>query len=134
MLITEPMWGRSRSLPFRISAGLPPPAYLQPCASRMDQRTIAAGITSLVLLPPWGLRVGRSAVARRDVGGDLGPAVRLPNSPEIGEVARFWFARPGNNVSVGPYAVDADELVGRGCLPKRQRQSRVAAARQQRGS
>lgn len=43
------------------------------------------------------------------------PTVEPPSSPETGEVARFWFARPGNNkVSVGPYAVEYDDLVVRG--------------------
>jgi hypothetical protein len=46
---------------------------------------------------------------------DLGPAVEPPSDPEVGEVARFWFDRPGNNqVSVGPFAVEFDELVVRG--------------------
>lgn len=46
---------------------------------------------------------------------DLGPAVKPPVDPEVGEVARFWFDRPGNNkVSVGPFAVEFDELIVRG--------------------
>jgi hypothetical protein len=46
---------------------------------------------------------------------NLGPTVDPPSAPETGEVARFWFARPGSNkVSVGPYAVASDELVVRG--------------------
>ncbi len=45
----------------------------------------------------------------------LGPAVKPPSEPEPGEVARFWFNRPGHNkVSVGPYAVADDTLVVRG--------------------
>jgi hypothetical protein len=45
----------------------------------------------------------------------LGPAVKPPSEPEPGEVARFWFNRPGHNkVSVGPYAVTSDALVIRG--------------------
>lgn len=47
--------------------------------------------------------------------GGLGTPVKPPQEPETGEVARFWFERPGNNnVSVGPYAVEFDELVVRG--------------------
>lgn len=48
-------------------------------------------------------------------GADLGPPVKPPEEPETGEVARFWFERPGNNkVSLGPYAVEFDVLVVRG--------------------
>lgn len=35
--------------------------------------------------------------------------------PLPGEVARFWFVRPGNNsVAVGPYEVEGKQLVVRG--------------------
>ena len=43
------------------------------------------------------------------------PVVTPPGSAVDGEVARFWFARPGANaVAVGPFAVTGDELVVRG--------------------
>lgn len=42
-------------------------------------------------------------------------AVTVPMEPLPGEVARFWFVRPGNNaVAVGPYAVERKTLVVRG--------------------
>ena len=45
-------------------------------------------------------------------GPDVGAPLSAPDEPFSGEVARFSFVRSGSNkVSLGPYAVTADELV-----------------------
>ena len=58
---------------------------------------------------------GGGSPAAAPAATELGPSVVPPEEPETGEVARFWFARPGDNqVSVGPFAIARDELVVRG--------------------
>lgn len=56
--------------------------------------------------------------SRSSVTPSVRAPVTVPSEPLPGEVARYWYVRPGNNkVAVGPYAVDGKRLVVRGaCL------------------
>lgn len=63
VLITDPMWGRSRSLPFVISAGLPPPGLPPTVESRMDEQRLPPA-SLLWFSCPLCSCGGRSAVTR----------------------------------------------------------------------